>query len=76
MAIQSMFLTTQLAVLRQHWNYAIKGDGTRKAHNSCNSLPHSSTTQVAQHILKLHQASLYAQALCPLRTRRFHQSKN
>ena len=26
-------------VLRQHWNYAIKGDGTRKARNCCDGSP-------------------------------------
>jgi hypothetical protein len=26
-------------VLRQHWNYAIKGDGTRKARNCCDDSP-------------------------------------
>ncbi len=26
-------------VLRQHWNYAIKGDGTRKARNRCDGSP-------------------------------------
>ena len=26
-------------ILRQHWNYAIKGDGTRKARNCCDGSP-------------------------------------
>ncbi|KAI2512029.1 hypothetical protein MHU86_2317 [Fragilaria crotonensis] len=33
-------------VLRQHWNYAIKGDGSRKARNCCDGSPRSSTAQV------------------------------
>ncbi|KAI2511652.1 Retrotransposon gag protein [Fragilaria crotonensis] len=33
-------------VLRQHWNYAIKGDGSRKARNCCDGSSRSSTAQV------------------------------
>ncbi|KAI2490688.1 Reverse transcriptase (RNA-dependent DNA polymerase) [Fragilaria crotonensis] len=34
-------------VLRQHWNYAIKGDGTRKARNCCDGSPRSPQLKLA-----------------------------
>jgi hypothetical protein len=44
MAKQDMYGAPVLApkdsiVLRQHWNYCIKGDGTRKARNCCDGSP-------------------------------------
>jgi Reverse transcriptase (RNA-dependent DNA polymerase) len=44
MAKQEMYGAPVIAprdaiVLRQHWNYAIKGDGTRKARNCCDGSP-------------------------------------
>jgi hypothetical protein len=34
-----VFAPRDAIVLRQHWNYAIKGDGTRKARNCCDGSP-------------------------------------